>query len=90
VFLVRALFLAILATWIFLRTGASVPSMVLFHYTVGTSIDLFGVPQTPLMVVTVVAAVLVVVLDRRLGWFRKGVATDTREAGAVLPLPVVQ
>jgi membrane protease YdiL (CAAX protease family) len=84
VFLVRATFLAILATWIFLRTGRNVPSMMLFHFMINVSLDLFGVPQLPLMVVTVVAAVLVVVLDRRVGWFRKESSGDVQVRGALL------
>ena len=88
VFLVRATFLAILGAWIFIRTGQNVPSMVLFHFMLNVSLDMFGVPQLPLMVVTVVAGVLVVVLDRRVGWFRKNTAGDTRTGGVPLS-PVV-
>lgn len=82
VFLVRATFLAILATWIFLRTGRNVPSMVLFHFMLNVSLDLFGVPQVPLMVVTIVAGVLVVVVDRRVGWFRKDVHGNVQARSA--------
>jgi uncharacterized protein len=84
VFLVRATFLAILATWIFLHTGRNVPSMVLFHFMINVSLDMFGVPQLPLMVVTVVAAVLVVALDRRVGWFRKDAMGATEVIGALV------
>jgi len=83
VFLVRATFLAILATWIFLRTGRKVPSMVVFHFMINVSLDLFGVPQLPLMVVTVAAAMLVVALDRRVGWFHKPEASDGPTTGAL-------
>jgi membrane protease YdiL (CAAX protease family) len=88
VFLVRATFLAILAAWIFLRTGRNVPSMVLFHFMINVSLDMFGVPQLPLMVVTMVAAVLVIVLDRRVGWFSKDVTEDVW-AGSALVSPAV-
>jgi uncharacterized protein len=88
VFLVRATFLAILATWIFLRTGRNVPSMVLFHFMLNVSLDMFGVPQVPLMVVTVAAAVLVVALDRRVGWFQKDATGDVQIRGALVS-PVV-
>lgn len=86
VFLVRATSLAIIATWIFLRTGQNVPSMVLFHFMLNVSLDIFGVPQAPLMLVTIVAAVLVVVFDRRVGWFRKNASGDT-QAGSTLRAP---
>lgn len=88
IFLLRATFLALFATWIFLRTGRNVPSMVLFHFMINVSLDLFGVPQVALMVVTVVAAVLVVVLDRQVGWFRKDASGDA-QTGSVLLSPVV-
>jgi len=58
--------------------------MMLFHFMINVSLDLFGVPQLPLMVVTVVAAVLVVVLDRRVGWFRKESSGDVQVRGALL------
>ena len=53
-------------------------------WMVNISIDIFGAPQTPLLVVTAVAAVLVVVLDRRLGWFGKGEGATIREKGALV------
>jgi membrane protease YdiL (CAAX protease family) len=34
IFLLRATFLALFPTWIFLRTGRNVPSMVLFHFMI--------------------------------------------------------
>jgi len=69
-FLVGTVLMAIVATWIFQHTGGSVPSMVLFHYAVNVSLDLFGVARLPFTLVLVAAAVLVVVLDRKVGWFR--------------------
>ena len=57
----------------------NVPSMMLFHFMIDVSLDLFGVPQLPLMVATVVAAVLVV-LDRRLGWLRRMLLDTCRQA----------
>jgi len=84
IFLVRATFLAILGTWIFVRTGRNVPSMVLFHFMINVSLDLFGVPQLPLMVVTIAAAMVVVGLDRQVGWFRKADARDVQATGALV------
>jgi membrane protease YdiL (CAAX protease family) len=71
-FLVKTIFMSILATWIFLHTGGSVPSTALFHYMVNITIDLFGAPQLPFALVIAVAATLVVALDGSLGWFRHG------------------
>jgi len=82
VFLVRAMFLAILGTWIFVRTGRNVPSMVLFHFMLNVSLDMFGVPQRALMVITIAAAVLAIALDRQVGWFRKADAAAASTLGA--------
>jgi membrane protease YdiL (CAAX protease family) len=80
VFLVRSVLLAILGSWIFLHTGGNVPSMVLFHYAVNISINLFGAPELPSMLVMAGAAALVIVLDRRVEWFRKDADRDTHPA----------
>lgn len=70
VFLFGTLCLAILATWIFLHTGGSVLSMVLFHFTVNCSLDVFGAPLPAFTVVMAVSAALVLLLDRQVGWFQ--------------------
>lgn len=80
-FLVRTVLLTILATWIFHHTGRSVPSIMLFHYMVNISIDLFGAPQLPFGLVMAVAATLVVVLDRSVGWLRPGRPADGGRSG---------
>lgn len=67
-FLVEILGLSILATWIFLHTEGSVLALALFHFMVNSSMDVFGTPLPAATVVVVVAAALVVALDRELGW----------------------
>ncbi|HEU5100824.1 MAG TPA: type II CAAX endopeptidase family protein [Roseiflexaceae bacterium] len=73
-FLFGTLCLSILATWIFLHTGGSVLSTVLFHWTVNCAQDLFGAPQLPFTLALALAAALVLLFDRRLGWFGNGPA----------------
>jgi membrane protease YdiL (CAAX protease family) len=70
IFLFGALCLSILATWIYTHTGGSVLSMVLFHFMINCSMDVLGAPLPAFTVVMAVAAALVLLLDRRFGWFR--------------------
>lgn len=81
VFLLMSLCLSIVATWIFHHTGGSVLSTVLFHYMVNFSMAVLGTPLPAFTWVMAVAAVLVVVLDRRLAWFRR----EARPAHAPAP-----
>jgi uncharacterized protein len=69
IFLLGGLCLSILATWLFHHTGQSVLSIVLFHYMVNFSLSVLGAPLAAFTLVLVVAAGLVVALDRRLNWF---------------------
>jgi membrane protease YdiL (CAAX protease family) len=71
VFLFGALCMSILATWIFHHTSGSVLSVVLFHYIANVSTSLFGTPFAAFAVAMGLAAALVLILDRRLGWFRR-------------------
>ena len=63
VFLFGALCLSILATWIYLHTGGSVLSMVLFHFMVNCSMDVLGAPLPAFTWVMAVAAALVILLE---------------------------
>lgn len=72
VFLLGALGLAILATWIFLHTNGSVLSVALFHYMVNLVLDLFGVPLPALTLVLAISVVLVLRYDQRIGWIDRG------------------
>ena len=82
VFLLNVLCLSIVATWLFLHTGGSVLSAALLHFTVNSSQDVFGVPLPAFTLAMVVAAVLVLLFDRRLGWFGREAA---REQPATAP-----
>jgi membrane protease YdiL (CAAX protease family) len=73
-FLLFGLFTSILMTWIFRHTGGSVLAAVLFHYTVNVSLSIIGAPLVAFGLVLMVFAVLVVALDKRLGWFIKSQA----------------
>ena len=69
VFLLNVLCLSIVTTWLFLHTGGSVLSAALLHFTVNCALDVLGAPLLPFTLAMVVAAALVLLLDRRLGWF---------------------
>jgi len=62
---------SILITWIFQHTGGSVLAIVLFHYAVNFSLSIIGAPMVAFMLVMLVAALLVVASDKKIGWFRK-------------------
>ncbi|MCL4562140.1 MAG: CPBP family intramembrane metalloprotease [Chloroflexi bacterium] len=70
IFLMSALCISILMTWIFLHTGGSVLIAVLFHYMVNFSYYILGAPLPAYMLVLMAAAILVLMLDKKLGWFR--------------------
>ena len=69
-FLFFGLFTSILMTWIFQHTGGSVLAAVLFHYAVNFSLSIIGAPLVAFGLVLMVFAVIVIVLDNRMGWFR--------------------
>jgi hypothetical protein len=71
IFLVGALCLSIIATWLFQHTGASVLITVLLHYTVNFSLSVLGAPFPAFTLVLLVLATGVLVLDRDFGWFRR-------------------
>ncbi len=87
VFLGGALCLAVLATWIYLHTGGSVLSVALFHYMVNLALDMFGMPMPALTAVAAVTAVLVILLDRKLGWFKRAQARSLQEDRVSAPTP---
>jgi membrane protease YdiL (CAAX protease family) len=70
IFLLGALCMSILATWLFRHTGGSVLITVSFHYMVNFSFSVLGAPLPAFTLVMAVVAALVVGLDRGLGWFR--------------------
>jgi membrane protease YdiL (CAAX protease family) len=76
-FMLGALCLSMLATWIFLHTGHSVLATVLFHFAVNSSMNIFGVSNAAFVPVAALAAVLVVNLDHHLAW------SKTKSVGAI-------
>lgn len=81
-FLIKTLLLAILATWIFIHTKGSVLSMVLFHWIVNMSLDIFGAPELPLTLAFAGIAGLVIVFDQQVGWLRRDEKRIRQDAGA--------
>jgi membrane protease YdiL (CAAX protease family) len=82
-FMLGALCLSILATWVFVHTGRSVLATVLFHFAVNSSMNVFGVSNDAFVPVAMVAAVLVVLLDQRLAWFKPKSIHMTQARGSI-------
>jgi membrane protease YdiL (CAAX protease family) len=70
VFLFGALCMSILSTWFYLHTGGSVLITVLFHLAFNASLNALGASFTWFTLALAVCALLVALLDRRLGWLR--------------------
>jgi membrane protease YdiL (CAAX protease family) len=70
-FLFFGLFTSILMTWIFQHTGGSVLAAVLFHYTINVSFSIIGAPLVTFGLLLMALTVLVLALDKGMGWFRK-------------------
>ena len=68
-FLLNALLVSILVTWVYLHTGGSVLMTVLIHYTVNICISIIGVAVHVFVVLLLSLNLLVLVYDERLGWF---------------------
>jgi uncharacterized protein len=72
VFLFSALCMSVLATWFYLHTSGSVLVTVLFHLAFNASLNAFGASFTGFTLALAACALLVVILDRGLGWLRPG------------------
>lgn len=70
-FMVMTLGTSLLVTWIFLHTGGSVLAAILFHYMVNFSFSILGAPLLEFGLVMMAMAVVVVLVDKRFGWFVK-------------------
>jgi hypothetical protein len=88
-FLLLALFISILATWLFVRTGGSVLVTVLLHFAVNLCNYVLGVPLPALSAIVVGAALLAVALDRSFGWFAAPEGGRSRQAAAEEPVLAV-
>jgi hypothetical protein len=74
IFLVGALCLSIIATWLFQHTGGSVLITVVLHYAVNFSLSVLGAPFPAFTLVLLVLAIFVLVLDKDFGWFREALS----------------
>lgn len=70
-FLLNAILLTLLMTWVFLHTGGSVLITVLIHFMFNLSGSVFGVQLHVLVGLLLVANILILVFDQRLGWFHR-------------------
>lgn len=68
-FLFNAVLLSIFVTWVFQRTGGSVLITVLIHYTVNICASIIGVAVPVLVVLLLTVDILILVFDKRFGWF---------------------
>jgi membrane protease YdiL (CAAX protease family) len=85
IFLFGALCMSILATWIYRHTNGSVLSVVLFHYMANVSTGLFNTPFMAFAIAMALAAVLALILDRRLGWLRRDTALAAQTGPTLEP-----
>jgi uncharacterized protein len=69
-FLLTALLLSFFVTWVFQHTGGSVLITVLVHYIFNICASIIGVEPPVLVALLLAADVLMMVVDRRFGWFR--------------------
>ncbi len=79
-FLFGALCMSILATWLYLHTGGSVLITVLFHLAFNAALNAFGASFAGFTLALAACAVLVVLLDRQLGWWRPASAVASAAA----------
>jgi membrane protease YdiL (CAAX protease family) len=68
-FLLNALCLSFLASWLFMNTGGSALITVLLHYMANFCFSVLGVPLPAFTLLMLAAVVLVVALDKRVSWF---------------------
>jgi membrane protease YdiL (CAAX protease family) len=77
-FLLNAVCLSFLASWLFMNTGGSVLITVLLHYMVNFCVSVLGVPLPAFTALMLVAVISVVALDRRVAWFWEPSDSDAR------------
>jgi hypothetical protein len=77
-FLLNAICLSFLASWLFMNTGGSVLITVLLHYMFNFTVSVLGVPIPALTVIMLAAVISLVALDKRVSWFWEPSIVDTR------------
>jgi uncharacterized protein len=68
-FLLSAVCLSFLASWLFMNTGGSVLITVLLHYMANFCASVLGVPMLAFTGILLATVILVVGLDKRVSWF---------------------
>jgi|WetSurMetagenome_2_1015567.scaffolds.fasta_scaffold15383_2 uncharacterized protein len=88
-FLLNAICLSFLASWLFMNTGGSVLITILLHYMANFCVSVLGVPIPAFTLLLLAAASVVVAFDNRVAWFWEPSLLETRFANekrkAVLP-----
>ena len=69
-FLLNAIFLSILVTWVFIHTGSSVLITVLAHFTFNVCASVIGVTLPTLCALLLTTSVFLLMLDKQFGWFQ--------------------
>jgi membrane protease YdiL (CAAX protease family) len=77
-FLLNAVCLSFLASWLFMNTGGSVLITILLHYIANFCVSVLGVPIPAFTLLMLLAVVVVVVLDNRVAWFWTPPSLETR------------
>ena len=68
-FLLNAVCLSFLASWLFMNTAGSVLITVILHYMANFCVSVLGVPIPAFTALILAAVVSVVALDKRVAWF---------------------
>lgn len=77
-FMLNAVCLSYLASWLFMNTGGSVLITVLLHYMANFCVSVLGVPILAFTALMLAAVILVVTLDKRVSWFWEPSILDAR------------
>ena len=77
-FLLNAVCLSFLASWLFMNTGGSVLITILLHYMANFCVSVLGVPIPAFTALMLAAVILVVALDKKVSWFWEPSDLDTR------------
>lgn len=77
-FLLNAVCLSFLASWLLMNTGGSVLITVLLHYMANFCVSVLGVPILAFTSLMLAAVILVVGLDKRVAWFWEPSDLDAR------------
>ena len=77
-FLLNAVCLSFLASWLFMNTGGSVLITILLHYMANFCVSVLGVPVPAFTLLMLAAAIAAVALDKRVAWYWEPSKIDAR------------